>query len=182
MNAQRPVRARKAQPIDDARLFAHPKRMAKGVSTAPSASAADDDNDIGEIDAILGFHIRLAYGTVYRHFTDTFSDLGLTQKQVSILWLIDDHPDIAQADIGRRLQIDRATVMAIVNRLQKRGFIERGKSASDKRRQTLHLTPAGHDALVGARECILDHERWLKGRFKPEEVSQLIGMLRRIHG
>lgn len=153
--------------------------MARTKSAGEPAPAHDDD--IGEIDAILGFHIRLAYGTVYRHFTETFADLGLTQKQVSVLWLIDDHPDIAQADIGRRLQIDRATVMAIVNRLQKRGLVERGRSASDKRRQTLHMTPLGHETLVGARECILDHERWLKARFSSAEVADLIEMLRRIH-
>ncbi|MCW3835699.1 MarR family winged helix-turn-helix transcriptional regulator [Sphingomonas canadensis] len=150
------------------------------TSPAGPPSAADADG-IGEIDSILGFHIRLAYGTVYRHFTETFTDLGLTQKQVSVLWLIDDHPDIAQADIGRRLQIDRATVMAIVNRLQKRGFVERGRSSSDKRRQTLHMTVLGHEALVNAREAILEHERWLKSRFSPAEVRDLIDKLRRIH-
>ena len=154
--------------------------MTRG-KTAFKAKSTVTADDIGEIDAILGFHIRLAHGTVYRHFTETFTDLDLTQKQVSVLWLVDDHPEIAQADIGRRLQIDRATVMAIVNRLQKHGFVERGKSTSDKRRQTLHLTPAGHEALVGARECILAHERWLKSRFTPGEVNILIEMLRRIH-
>ena len=52
----------------------------------------------------MGFHIRLAHGAVYRHFTETFSDLDLTQKQVSVLWLVDDHPGIAQIDVGQRLQ------------------------------------------------------------------------------
>src|SRR6516165_4728061 len=47
------------------------------------------DEDIGEIRNIVGFHIRLAHGAVYRHFTETFADLELTQKQVSALWLID---------------------------------------------------------------------------------------------
>jgi DNA-binding MarR family transcriptional regulator len=154
--------------------------MTRG-NTALKVKSTVTADDIGEIDTILGFHIRLAHGTVYRHFTETFTDLDLTQKQVSVLWLVDDHPEIAQADIGRRLQIDRATVMAIVNRLQKRGFVERGKSTSDKRRQTLHLTPAGHEALVGARECILAHERWLKSRFTPGEINILVEMLRRIH-
>ncbi|HEX7656300.1 MAG TPA: MarR family transcriptional regulator [Sphingomonas sp.] len=139
------------------------------------------DEDLGGIDEILGFHIRLAHGAVYRHFTSTFSDLDLTQKQVSVLWLIDDHPDIVQADIGRRLQMDRATVMAIVNRLEKRGFIERGAPQSDRRRQTLHMTEAGHDALLAARECILEHEQWLKGRFSRGETTMLIELLRRIH-
>ena len=140
-----------------------------------------EDPDIGAIDQILGFHIRLAHGAVYRHFTETFSDLDLTQKQVSVLWLIDDHPDIAQADIGRRLQMDRATVMAIVNRLQTRGYVERGRSVEDRRRQTLHLTDAGHAALVSARTCILAHEQWLKQRFTPAETAMLVELLRRIH-
>ncbi|UVO50621.1 MarR family transcriptional regulator [Sphingomonas sp. SUN019] len=149
------------------------------VGTIDQPPTADDD--IGDIDHIVGFHIRLAHGAVYRHFTETFADLDLTQKQVSVLWLIDDHPDIAQADIGRRLQMDRATVMAIVNRLQKRGFVERGASTADRRRQTLHLTTTGHEALVQARESILEHEAWLKSRFSPRETAQLVNLLRRIH-
>jgi DNA-binding MarR family transcriptional regulator len=71
--------------------------------------------------------------------------------------------------------------MGIINRLQKRGFVERGDSTLDKRRQTLHLTPEGHEALVGARECILTHERWLKDRFTAREAATLITLLKRIH-
>ncbi|OYY70249.1 MarR family winged helix-turn-helix transcriptional regulator [Sphingomonas sp. 28-63-12] len=151
------------------------------LTAVPEKQPYSDDHDIGAIDEIVGFHIRLAHGAVYRHFTETFVDLDLTQKQVSVLWLVDDHPEIAQADIGRRLQIDRATVMAIVNRLQKRGFVERGASKTDKRRQTLHLTPAGHQALIGARACILDHEQWLKRRFSATEIKTLVKLLKRIH-
>jgi len=35
------------------------------------------DEDIGEIRDIVGFHIRLAHGAVYRQFTETFADLDL---------------------------------------------------------------------------------------------------------
>lgn len=137
---------------------------------------------LGALDDILGFHIRLAHNAVYRHFTETFSDLGLTQKQVSVLWMIEDSHDIAQTDLGRRLQIDRATIMAIVNRLQSRGFVERRKSKTDGRRQTLSITPHGHDALAKAKVAIAEHEKWLQSRFTKAEVSSLIELLRRIHG
>jgi len=159
--------------------YPHNARLAKDADPAPTNAGVK--RDIGELDEIMGFHIRLAHGAVYRHFTETFADLDLTQKQVSALWLIDDHPDIAQADIGRRLHMDRATVMAIINRLQKRGFIERGASTGDRRRQTLHLTAAGHDALVRARESVLEHEAWLKARFTQRETATLVKLLRRIH-
>jgi DNA-binding MarR family transcriptional regulator len=123
----------------------------------------------------------LAHGAAYRHFTETFADLGLTQKQVSVLWLVDDHPGIAQTGLAARMRMDRATTMAIVNRLQARGYLERGKSTSDARKQTLHLTDAGRAALIEAKEAIRQHEDWLKSRYTKAEVNKLIELLSRLH-
>ena len=139
------------------------------------------DEDIGEIRNIVGFHIRLAHGAVYRHFTETFSHLELTQKQVSVLWLVDDHPDIAQTNLAQRMRMDRATTMAIVNRLEARGYLVRGRSRSDGRKQTLNLTQSGRKALATAKMAIQQHEAWLKARFTEKEVATLIALLTQIH-
>ena len=66
-----------------------------------AALTEDNEDDIGGIADIVGFHIRLAHASVYRHFTETFVDLDLTQKQVSVLWLVDDHPGISQIEVGK---------------------------------------------------------------------------------
>jgi DNA-binding MarR family transcriptional regulator len=147
----------------------------------PTTPHVDGDEDIGEIRDIVGFHIRLAHGAVYRHFTESFAQLDLTQKQVSVLWLIDDHPDIAQTDLAQRMRMDRATTMAIVNRLQDRSYLVRGKSDKDARKQTLNLTAKGRKALVVAKAAIRAHEDWLKSRFTAKEVEKLIELLTRIH-
>src|ERR1700722_8599560 len=139
------------------------------------------DEDIGEIRNIVGFHIRLAHGAVYRHFTESFAQLDLTQKQVSVLWLVDDHPDIAQTGLAQRMRMDRATTMAIVNRLEAKGYLVRRKSASDARMQALNLTASGRKALSTAKRAILKHEEWLKSRFSKREVAKLIELLTRIH-
>jgi DNA-binding MarR family transcriptional regulator len=139
------------------------------------------DEDIGEIRNIVGFHIRLAHGAVYRHFSETFAQLDLTQKQVSALWLIDDHPDIAQTGLAQRMRMDRATTMAIVNRLEAKGYLLRTKSCSDGRKQALNLTPSGRRALSTAKRAIHLHEKWLKSRFSEKEVAKLIDLLSRIH-
>jgi DNA-binding MarR family transcriptional regulator len=155
-----------------------PKHKETLAITTPHVAG---DEDIGEIRNIVGFHIRLAHGAVYRHFTETFAHLELTQKQVSVLWLVDDHPDIAQTDLAQRMRMDRATTMAIVNRLESRGYLVRGKSSSDGRKQTLNLTDAGRKALVTAKSAIQQHEQWLKSRFSEKEIAKLIEMLTRIH-
>ena len=142
---------------------------------------AGDEDDVGALNDILGFHIRLAHGAAYRYFMETFADLGLTQKQVSALWLIADHPGIGQSDLGRLLQMDRATVMAIINRLAARGYVERKGDRDDARRRILSLLPAGSAALEQAKTAIRKSEDWLKERFTKREVAQLIALLTRIH-
>ena len=136
---------------------------------------------IAALGDILGFHIRLAHGAVYRHFTETFTGLGLTQKQVSVLWLVAEKPGIAQIAVGGRLRMDRATTMTIVNRLQDRELMRRERSQDDGRKQALHVTAAGLAALDEAKACIAAHEAWLKSRFSSDEVKKLVEMLSRIH-
>ena len=141
----------------------------------------DNVAELGGLNGIVGFHIRLAHGAVYRHFTETFAELDLTQKQVSALWLVADHPGISQIELGGRLQMDRATTMTIVNRLQERDYLRRERSESDGRKHALHVTPAGVEALAEAKRCIAEHEGWLKARFSPAEIEKLVEMLARIH-
>ncbi len=151
---------------------------------APTLTEDNTDEaaeNLGGLNDILGLRIRLAHGAVYRHFTETFVGIDLTQKQVSALWLVNDNPGISQIELGGRLRMDRATTMTIVNRLQDRDFMRRERSTSDGRKQALYLTQAGTAALIEAKTAIGEHEAWLKGRFSAEEIDKLVEMLARIH-
>jgi DNA-binding MarR family transcriptional regulator len=152
-----------------------------GAPTLTEDKTDADTGGLGGLEDILGLRIRLAHGAVYRHFTETFADLGLTQKQVSALWLVSDNPGISQIDLGGRLRMDRATTMTIVNRLQARDYMRRERSDSDGRKQALYLTPEGEAALDEAKRCIAEHEAWLKSRFTADEIEKLVEMLARIH-
>lgn len=143
--------------------------------------AGCDSNSMRVLDGILGFHIRLAHGAVYRHFTETFANLELTQKQVSVLWMVGEQPGIAQIDLGSRLRMDRATTMTIINRLQDRDYLRRERSTSDGRKQALFLTDEGKSALKQAQASVTQHETWLKSRFTSQEIEKLVEMLTRIH-
>ncbi len=135
----------------------------------------------GGLDAILGLRLRLAHGAVQRHFAEHFADLGLTQKQVSVLWLIGDRPGTAQADLAMSLQMDRATTMTLVHALEKRALIARHRSSSDARRIGFTLTAAGAALLTDARTAIATHEAWLRGHFSTAEVATLMDLLTRIN-
>lgn len=137
--------------------------------------------DVGPLDAIVGFHLRRAYGAALRHFAEQFGDLELTQNHVSVLWLVRDHPGIVQTELAHRLRMDRATTMARVHKLEERGLIAR-EPGRDRRRIALRLTGAGEAMLGEARRAVEQHDAWLKARLSPQETATLIGLLRRIHG
>jgi DNA-binding MarR family transcriptional regulator len=137
--------------------------------------------DRGALDRNLGLRLRRAHGAVQRHFLDHFAGLGLTQKQVSVLWLTGDHPDLAQTDLAGALDMDRATTMALVHGLEKRGLLVRSPSATDKRRVAFRLTPPGTALLAEAQAAIVEHEAWLKDRFSPDELTALEELLARIY-
>jgi DNA-binding MarR family transcriptional regulator len=140
-----------------------------------------EDSGVGEINRIVGFHIRAAHGAVYRHFMETFAHLDLTQKQVSVLWLVGDHPGIAQSELAQQLRMDRASTMSVVNKLESREYLMRGRSETDARKQPLTLLPAGEQALGEAKAAIGRNEAWLKSRFTDREIALLKDMLVRIH-
>lgn len=138
------------------------------------------DDPLGPLAGILGLRVRLAHGAIQRQFAENFADLDLTQKQISVLWLVGDQPGIAQTDLSKQLQMDRATTMALVHQLERRALIARARSDADARRIGLTLTDAGTATLAAAKEAIAQHEDWLRARFSDKEAAQLSALLTRI--
>jgi len=134
----------------------------------------------GRLEGWLGFHLRMASAAMARDFAVALDGLDLTQKQCAVLELIAGNAGVSQIDLATRLGTDRATMMAIVARLERRHLVSRGRSPRDGRRQILGLTGEGMALLVEARRLIDAHEAGFKTRLGPERTAQLIALLREI--
>jgi len=138
--------------------------------------------DLDGLSELLGFHLRLAQVAMYRDFALAMGELDLTQKQCATLQLIGGNPGVSQVDLASTLGTDRATMMAMIDRLEQRGFVIRKRSTADRRRQELNLTAAGEAMLTKAKQTIAKHERNFTSRFTPQELTALVDALTRIHG
>lgn len=135
-----------------------------------------------ELDEVLGFHVRQAQGTMHRRIIEALSSVELTQKQAGALWLVGANPGASQIGVGGALRMDRATTMAIIDKLEGRGLVVRQRSTVDRRRHELYLTPAGQKLLVKVKKLVKDHERKFAERFSEDELATLIDLLRRVYG
>lgn len=148
---------------------------------APEAAEAQELS-FDDLDGLLGFRLRQASVAMYRDFIATLAPFDVTQKQTATLWLINANPGVSQASLAASLDMDRATMMGLIDRLEGRGFVIRKRSTSDRRRQRLYLTPAGQRALGKIKGLIAKHERKFTSRFTAEEMSALLSALQKISG
>jgi DNA-binding MarR family transcriptional regulator len=140
-------------------------------------SAVPEGMDLDGLDDILGVHIGLANLIILQHFNRSFSEIGLTPKQTSTLWLAAANPGIPQVDIARFFRMDRATMLGITNSLTDQGLLDRGPSIRNGRTVGLHITPAGAAKLAAAKVAVARHEQWVKSALSPDEVDQLFRLL-----
>lgn len=132
-----------------------------------------------ELDGLLGYHLRRAQGSMHRDFMATVAEFELTQKQAATLWLIHANPAVSQVSLASALDMDRATMMSIIDRLEGRGFVIRRRSTVDRRRQELYLTPAGQNTLRKVKARINEHEARVRSLFTKAEIDALIETLRK---
>ena len=82
------------------------------------------------------FAVRAAMESILRPY-----DLGSTQFYV--LYQLANHGPTMQRDLGRMLQIERATLSGIVATLVRKGLIDQMPGSEDQRQRVLRLTGAG---------------------------------------
>lgn len=132
-----------------------------------------------ELDGLLGYLLRRAQGAMHRDFLAAVSDVGLTQKQAAALWLIQANGGVSQVEVAAALGMDRATMMAVTDRLEDRGYVIRKRSSVDRRRQELYLTPSGQTTLRKCKARVAQHEEKFRSMFKASELAALLEALKK---
>ncbi len=150
-------------------------------SPSSALNASTSGVKLGSLQEILGFHLRLANVAVFQDYQATMAGLALTPKQFAVLELIEENPGASQIDIANCLRMDKASMMALVNKLEARHAIERRPSAVDRRRQELFITEEGVVLANKAKTLRSAHEARFKERFSPEELADLVSYLQRIY-
>jgi len=71
--------------------------------------------------------------------------LGLTLPQLRVLFQLRRVPGITTGDLAREMGISVTITSGLVIKLEGLGLVERRQHPGDRRREPLHLTPAGAD-------------------------------------
>jgi DNA-binding MarR family transcriptional regulator len=152
-----------------------------GPEPSDAAGGRGEAIDMGLLPQLVGFNLRCAQVAVFQDFSRSATTAEVSPPQFGALILIEANPGISQSAIASALRFDRSTLVQIIDRLETRGFVVREVSASDRRSHALKLTEAGTQALTELKSVVAAHEARMTQGLSPEEKTQLLSLLARIH-
>ena len=97
--------------------------------------------------------------------------LGITGPQRLVLRLVGRFPGVLAGSLARLLCLHPSTITGVVNRLEKRGLLERHADAADRRRQRLLITPRGAELLLAPVPTVEGDTRRALSTLSREEIA-----------
>lgn len=128
------------------------------------------------LNALPGYLLRRSSNALQDEFSTLLAELELRASDASTLFLVGANPDITPSAIGTLLGIQRANMVPIIGRLEKKGLIRR--VALDGRSYGVNFTEAGREMYEKVNQIISQHEADILSRIPAESRKHFIAALK----
>lgn len=159
-----------------ARTDTRPSPRKRAGNGAAPREAADD---VG-LDALVGhagYAVRRFQIWIFQDFIKTLGEADIRPTQYSVLTVIGANPGLSQMAVAKRLGIERARLVHLLDSLEQRKLVKRIKSKEDRRSHALHLTGRGEMALTKFKRLAAEHERHVEAKIGKENRAHLLRIL-----
>lgn len=112
--------------------------------------------------------------------TDAFAAEAVRGYHFRLLAAIDQYGPASQADLGRHTGIDRSDVVATLNDLVARGFVQRQPDPVDRRRNVITITKRGTGALERLDSVLDEVQDAVLAPLTPNERTTLMRLLAKL--
>lgn len=119
------------------------------------------NTDALKLDNQLCFRLYAASKEIIRQYSPLLDELDLTYTQYITLLVLWEKDQISVKELGNKLYLDSGTLTPLLNKLKKKGLIEKNKHEKDGRELIISLTEKG----INLKEKALDI---------PESVSKCV--------
>ena len=128
----------------------------------------------------LAFLLAQVGGHAASQFAERLAGVDLTPPQSGILWLLRREAGISQQELSAKLGIHPSRLVAILDELERRGFVQRKPNQGDRRQYALYLSEEGKQALDQIGQIAHQHQEALCAGLTHGERETLAELLQKI--
>jgi len=125
--------------------------MSKANPAAADQVRAHDD--------VLGYLLKHAHLALEQRTDAALADVGLTARDLGVLRVIGGGEARSQQEVATVLGVDRTSMVAFLDALERRGIVARKPSQRDRRRNVVELTQDGRSLFQRAEQRSTDAEQ-----------------------
>ena len=103
-------------------------------------------------------------------------------RRKNVVELTDAGRPVSQGEIARAMNVDRTTMVALIDDLQLKGLVQRRQDLDDRRKNVVELTDVGRSTVLRAAEAVGQAERDFLGPLSAAEAAQFKKTLRALLG
>lgn len=166
--------SRTAKPRAAARL---PRGRKRATNGGAGRDALDDEIGLDALAGHAGYAVRRFQIWIFQDFIRTLGAVDIRPTQYSVMTVIGANPGLSQMAVAKRLGIERARLVHLLDSLEHRDLVSRIRSATDRRSHALHLTARGKTALAQFKRLAAEHERHVAekiGKANREKLLQIL--------
>lgn len=128
----------------------------------------------------VGYLVRRLYTLLLARFEGALAQADFTLTQWIVLIQVRDGLARTASDIANDLGHDSGALTRVVDQLERRGYLQRNRSALDRRVVELKLTPAGRAIIDRLLPLVVDHTNAALAPLSQSEFVQLRSYLVRL--
>lgn len=134
------------------------------------------DFDLESVETCLTF--LNATAEVYAAFDTQFERFGLSAGKFTILMqLYTAKRGVPPSEFANRANVTRATITGLLDRLERKGLVERQNHPSDRRMLTVHLTDKGKTLIESILPEHFCHTKRLMANLTSKEQKTFVKLL-----
>ncbi len=139
------------------------------------------ESDLGpRLSTRLGYLLKRAFLDLEELHREYLDPLGINGRELSVLLLLDAREPESQQETAERLQVDRTTMVGLLDGLEAKGLVARQADPRDRRRNVVALTAKGRRTLEKAIRASDEAEDRLLDGLDKSEKTQLRALLARL--
>ena len=135
--------------------------------------------DWGILEGSVGPRVRLLRNALSARSIAVSASHGLPTGSLTVLALIAANPGSSQTALASRAGLNKSALVGIVDSLEQRGLVERGRVESDRRRYEVSVTAEGERTMQALFALVTREEQPIRDALGKRDMAQLLALLDR---
>jgi len=117
--------------------------------------------------------LRRIFKAIQDYSQEVYNKFEITGPQLWALKTISQNENLYLSELGKRMYLHPSTITGLIDRLEKKGYVERSRDQKDRRVIYVQLTPKGKRIVKKAPNPIQGKMIYGLGRLRREELNSI---------